>query len=52
MPSDSVPETHSLQVDANQSLKPGIYRILNDLNPDSALDLSGYDRKSIIGEEL
>jgi hypothetical protein len=33
------------------TLQPGIYKILNDANPDSAIDLSGYDMKTVIGKQ-
>jgi hypothetical protein len=39
---ESTPSDHILQ--------PGIYKILNNANPDSAIDLSGYDMKKVIGK--
>ena len=35
---------------SDRTLQPGIYKILNDMNPDSSVDLSGYDMKTVIGK--
>jgi len=39
----------SIGTPADQTLKPGVYKILNDFNPESVIDLSGHDDKTMIG---
>ena len=39
-----------LPIKLDQTLTPGVYRIVNDASPKVAVDLSGYDRSSVLGE--
>ena len=39
-----------LPIKLDQTLTPGVYRIVNNESPKVAVDLSGYDRSSVLGE--
>lgn len=41
-------DMESSQVD--RTLQPGIYKIMNNMNTESSIDLSGHDMKSVIGK--
>jgi hypothetical protein len=39
-----------LPIKLDQTLTPGVYRIVNSESSNVAIDLSGYDKSSILGE--